>query len=183
LLILEEKILKRLLLAFILVTLVPELSFAQQAAKEAEIKRNVPYWKMLQMSPGITLNEYNEAVSELARRERGSVYSPSTRTYVPPRAYVPGYTPSVPERRSGSTTDPMSGNTYFWRKDSRGNTHVDGMNLNTGSMWQTEIKPNRSMNGWDSNMNPWNYDSRSKTYFNYGTGKMCVGEGYARTCF
>ena len=60
---------------------------------------------------------------------------------------------------------------------------MNGMNLNTGSTWRTEIKPNGSMNGTDSKFNPWTYDANTKTYINYGTGKMCVGEGYARTCF
>jgi len=59
---------------------------------------------------------------------------------------------------------------------------VDGSNLNTGSMWNTTIKPNGSMSGTDSNFNMWNYDAGSKTYMNYGIGKMCVGEGYARVC-
>jgi len=49
-------------------------------------------------------------------------------------------------------------------------------------MWNTTIKPNGSMSGTDSNFNMWNYDAGSKTYMNYGIGKMCVGEGYARVC-
>jgi hypothetical protein len=40
-----------------------------------------------------------------------------------------------------------------------------------------------SMRGSDSKMNPWTYDAGSKTYMNLGTGKMCRGEGLARTCF
>jgi hypothetical protein len=47
-------------------------------------------------------------------------------------------------------------------------------------MWNTRIKPNGSMTGFDSNFNPWRYDSGSKTYMNFGTAEMCVGEGYAK---
>jgi len=166
-------------------------AFAQQATKEAEIRRAVPYSKMRQEFPGITLQEYNDAVRKLAAQELAT--SPRPTTPVRPRAYSPPpvYVPSVPSYtaprntapRSGSTIDPLSGNTYFWHKDSSGNTQVNGMNLNTGSMWQTEIKRDGSMNGWDKNFNPWTYDSKTKTYMNLGTGTMCIGEGYARICF
>jgi hypothetical protein len=103
-------------------------------------------------------------------------YQPPTyRRYVPP---APIYTPPS----SGTSYDWQSGNVYRWRKPGDGTTRVDGSNLNTGSMWNTTIKPNGSMSGTDSNFNMWNYDAGSKTYMNYGTGKMCVGEGYARVC-
>jgi hypothetical protein len=45
------------------------------------------------------------------------------------------------------------------------------------------VQPNGSMQGFDKNFHPWNYDANTKMYINYGTGKMCVGEGLARTCF
>ena len=159
---------------------------------------------MLRSNPDLTYEQYRQAVRELAKQDvagerRSTPMTPlpaptyEAPRYTPPPAYTPRstYTPPVytytpPEiesPRSGSTYDWRSGNSYRWREDSSGNTRVDGMNLNTGSMWQTTIKPNGSMRGTDSNLNPWTYDSNSKTYFNYGTGKMCVGEGAARTCF
>lgn len=84
----------------------------------------------------------------------------------------------------------QSSYTYDWRTNSgyntyqqpNGTTQVYGNNYNTGSQWQTTIQPNGNMRGMDSNMNQWNYDAGSKVYQNYGTGTVCVGEGYARVC-
>lgn len=83
----------------------------------------------------------------------------------------------------GTTYDYQSGNVYTWTKDSTGTTHVQGSNLNTGSMWNTTINKNGSMQGFDKNMNSWSYDSQTGTYMNYGTGKTCIGKGAARSCF
>jgi hypothetical protein len=120
-----------------------------------------------------------------ALRSMPSIYQVAPIYQPPPNRYnftAPSYSVPIYERRSGTTTDPQSGNVYNWRKDSRGNTHVDGMNLYNGSMWQTDIKPNGSMTGTDKNFNYWNYDAKSKTYMNLGTGELCIGEGYARVC-
>ena len=199
---------KKAVLTFVIGLLVVAPAFAQQAQREAEIKRAVPYSTMLRQFPGMTWEDYNAAVRGLAkdqleneRKQSASdaprvwqqtpsrpvytppVYTPPS-TYTPPPTYTPRvYTPRASgERQSGTTYDWQSGNTYNWRKRSNGETDVDGFNLNTGSMWNTTIKPNGSMRGTDSKMNPWTYDSKSKTYMNYGTGKMCFGEGYARVC-
>jgi hypothetical protein len=178
-----------------LVTVPVRAQSSLQAAKEAEIKLSVPFSEMRLTIPGLTLEQYNDAVRGLAQQELGvSGFSaptpapsvPRVPRYIPRTPYVPLYTPPVvqPYRRSsGTTTDPLSGNTYNWRRQSNGTTHVDGMNLYTGSMWQTDIKPNGSMSGYDKDFNPWTYDSRSKTYMNLGTSQMCIGEGLARSCF
>ena len=79
--------------------------------------------------------------------------------------------------------DYRSGNMYNVQPRPGGGAHVQGYNAQTGSMWSTDIDRRGNMNGLDSNMNSWSYDNGSKTYFNYGTGRMCTGEGYARTCF
>jgi len=189
---------RRLLLAVVLLALASPVFAQSLMDKEAEIRSAVPYSRMLRSNPGLTLLEYNQAVRRLAekeiREEQSSSptysvpnYTPRTYTppvYTPPPLYVPpstsrsrSYTPS-----SGSTYDWQSGNSYTWRKSLSGDTNVNGWNVNTGSMWNTTIKPNGSMNGYDSQMNPWTYDSRTKTYINYGTGKMCVGEGATRVC-
>ena len=86
-------------------------------------------------------------------------------------------------RNSGSSFDAWSGNSYRWNRDREGRTHVNGSNLYSGSQWRTTIKPDGSMRGMDSRMNPWSYDSRTRTYMNYGTGRMCTGRGYTRVCF
>lgn len=92
----------------------------------------------------------------------------------PPKAQYPQYK---------STYDYKSGNSYTTRKDSLGNTNVDGYNLETGSSWNTQIKKNGDMKGTDKNGNHWNYNKSSKTYYNYGTGTMCTGEGESKVCF
>jgi hypothetical protein len=45
--------------------------FAQQGTTEAEIKRQVPYSAMRRSMPGLTLQDYNRAVRDLARVQTG----------------------------------------------------------------------------------------------------------------
>lgn len=83
---------------------------------------------------------------------------------------------------SGSHYDWQTGNTYMWNSDSSGNTRVNGMNLETGSMWNTTIDRRGNQSGWDAGGNAWNYNNSTGAYFNYGTGTMCTGRGAARIC-
>ena len=194
---------KRVFGAVLLVAVLASPCFAQQSTVEADIKRAVPYSRMLREFPSMTFEEYNDAVRTLAReRTRQEVLQPQaapafdylTPQYQTPPIELPSnrrqiyetpsyQPPSYSPPSSRTTYDWQSGNTYTTRKRYNGDTDVNGVNLNTGSTWNTTIKPNGSMNGTDSKMNPWTYDSRTKTYMNYGTGQMCVGEGAARTCF
>lgn len=73
---------------------------------------------------------------------------------------------------SGSSYDWRSGNSYRWNTNVSGTTTLNGYNHNTGSMWQTKIKPNGDMNGYDSDFNYWKYNKSTKTYYNFGTGEM-----------
>jgi hypothetical protein len=83
---------------------------------------------------------------------------------------------------AGSYYDWQSGNSYNWNTTPGGDTHVNGYNLNNGTMWNQTIKPNGDQNGWDGGGNYWNYNSRSGNYYNYGTGEICTGHGAARIC-
>src|ERR1700693_4615417 len=85
--------------------------------------------------------------------------------------------------QSRTVYDWQSGNTYTVTPGYNGGANVQGFNAQNGSMWNTQIDRGGNMNGMDSHMNPWSYDAGSKAYFNYGTGRPCIGEGYARTCF
>ena len=178
-----------------LVVSVSAPAFAQQAAKEAEIRRSVPYASMLRENPRLTLLEYEAAVrklaAELVATERRNVvqapqaYSPYRSYSSPsPDPYSSWSLPSTrtPARTTGSTYDWQSDNLYTWSRRSNGTTDVQGSNLRTGSMWNTTIKADGSMTGWDKNLNYWTYDRRSGTYMNLGTGQICVGEGVARVC-
>ncbi len=80
------------------------------------------------------------------------------------------------------TYDWQTGNSYstYQMGDT---TYVRGMNLNTGSTWNTTIESDGSMRGMDSDMNPWSYSSGTGTYMNYGTGEICTGSGYSRFCY
>src|SRR5262245_43041896 len=89
---------------------------------------------------------------------------------------------SANAQNSGSTYDWESGNMYNWNRDFSGSTHLRGYNFNTGSQLNTTIQPNGSMRGFDSNSNYWNYDARSGTYMNFGTGTICVGKSAGRVC-
>jgi hypothetical protein len=109
------------------------------------------------------------------------VYTPpKPYVYTPPAPYL--YTPPTTPPRVGSTYDWTTGNTYNWTRASDGITHLRGSNLNTGSLWQTTIKPNGDMSGLDKDANYWTYNARTKIYTNTN-GTFCVGEGPARSCF
>ena len=84
---------------------------------------------------------------------------------------------------SGSTYDWRSGNSYNWNQGVDGSTNVHGFNLQNGTQWNTTIQPNRDMHGFDGNNNYWTYHQGTGMYQNLGTGRMCVGHGYARQCF
>lgn len=87
---------------------------------------------------------------------------------------------------SGSSFDALSGNSFDWQKhdhQGKGETHVEGSNILNGSRWDTTIQENGDMAGHDKEGNHWEYDDSSTRYYNYGTGKTCIGEGAARTCF
>jgi hypothetical protein len=86
------------------------------------------------------------------------------------------------ERRSGRSYDYQSGNSYNWNTDYSGNTRVRGTNYRTGSMWNTTVERDGDMRGTDSDGNSWNYNSRTNTYMNYGTGTYCTGSGAYRFC-
>ena len=92
------------------------------------------------------------------------------------------YPSQQPPARSGSTYDSQSGNMYNWQRDSMGNTHVQGSNMQNGTMWNQEIDRHGNQRGIDSRGNSWTYDRDSGNYYNYGTGKMCTGHGAARVC-
>jgi hypothetical protein len=82
---------------------------AQQAEREAKIKRMVPYARMLRESPGMTLTDYNRAVRELARkalREDGGTYTPPAPTYTVP-CYAPPPRHTTPSYASPSYTPPV----------------------------------------------------------------------------
>lgn len=96
---------------------------------------------------------------------------------------APSYsTPTYQAPRTTTTYDWQSGNSYTTATRPGGGATINGYNMNTGSMWNTQIDQRGNQQGTDANGNMWNYDARSKTYMNYGTGKMCTGEGYARIC-
>lgn len=84
--------------------------------------------------------------------------------------------------RSGSTYDWRSGNQYYWNRDSSGQTNVRGFNFQNGSQWNTTIQRNGNMRGMDSGGNMWQYNNSTGFYQNFGTGRTCVGKGYARVC-
>jgi len=168
---------------------------AYAQSTESELRRLVPYSALAAKVPGLTILDYNDAIRSLAREideadadttpALPTYQTPAYRRYVPPTptyrapAYrAPTYTPPS----SGTTYDWKSGNVYRWNRQSDGTMRVDGMNPRTGSMWNQTIKPDGSMRGTDSNFNQWSYDPRSKLYMNYGTGKICTGQGYARVC-
>jgi hypothetical protein len=121
------------------------------------------------------------AVAAPAAAQSKEYYKPyyQSRPYTyQPYTYQPyTYTP-----RSGSTYDWRSGNSYTWRKDSTGTTKLNGLNLNTGSTWNTQIKRNGDMSGFDSRGNYWSYDKQTGNYFSTD-GTICFGKGPTRTCY
>lgn len=84
--------------------------------------------------------------------------------------------------QSGSSYDWQNNNYYTWNSDRGGTTRYQGYNFNNGSMWGGQIDRRGNQRGYDRDGNYWTYDSQSKTYLNFGTGKMCTGTGYGRIC-
>ena len=132
------------------------------------------------LAPVPALAQQPDALASLPYRQP-YVYTPPV--YTPP-VYAPYVPPasSLATSPSGTSYDPQSGNTYTWRRQSNGDTRVDGFNVRAGVRWETTIEPDGSMHGTDGKRQPWTYDARTRTYRNLGTGKFCVGEGYARVC-
>lgn len=96
---------------------------------------------------------------------------------------APSYSaPTYQAPRTTTTYDWQSGNRYTTTTRPGGGATVNGYNMNTGSMWNAQIDQRGNQQGTDANGNIWNYNAGTKTYYNYGTGKMCTGEGYARIC-
>ena len=136
----------------------PEGSSApQQTITEAEIKRAVPYSRMLREFPDMTVAEYNDLVREVAAdqaRKRPTPrslpyqYQSPRPTYRAPSYELPSLTPPTyttpPLPSSRTTYDWQSGDTYTTRKRPNGETEVSGFNANAGSMWNATIKPNCS---------------------------------------
>lgn len=79
---------------------------------------------------------------------------------------------------SGYKYDWKTGNSYNWNTNSTGETRVQGINTKTGSMWNTTIENDGDMKGFDSKGNYWNYNSKSDSYYNYGTGEQRIGDYY-----
>ena len=90
--------------------------------------------------------------------------------------------PTYQAPRTTTTYDWQSGNTYTTTTRPGGGATINGFNANTGSTWNTQIDQRGNQQGMDSSGNVWNYNAQTKTYMNFGTGKMCTGEGYARMC-
>lgn len=81
----------------------------------------------------------------------------------------------------GRHYDWRTGNSYSTYSDSQGTT-LHGFNSRTGSQWRIRQNNDGSYNGWDANGNYFSGDHRSGSYYNLGTGTVCVGKGYARVC-
>lgn len=156
---------RRFLITVALVFVAAGNASAQPAAGESELRRAAPYSEMAKQFPGLTLRDYEEAIRVVASENAAEAPALPTLRYSAP---TPTY------------TAPKYSNT---RRRSNGDTVVNGFNYETGSTWNTTIKPNGSMNGLDGNLNPWSYDSRSGTYSNFGTGVTCFGKGALRTCY
>ena len=134
-------------LLLLLMSLAANPAMAQQVEREAAIKQAVPYHKLQREVPGLTLQDYNEVVREMAkkelreqkeatpyRRRTAPIYTAPQRDitsplYTPPptprvrRSYRSDYSPpSLTTPQSGSTYDWRSGNSYSWRKDMNGKT-------------------------------------------------------------
>jgi len=56
------------ILGALLATVVVAPAFAQQHTTEADLRRLAPYSEMRQAVPGLTLEQYNRAISEIARQ-------------------------------------------------------------------------------------------------------------------
>ena len=85
--------------------------------------------------------------------------------------------------KAGRATTGIRGTATIGIRILRGKTTVHGFDTKTGAYWNATVEPDGDMRGYDSNYNPWSYDSRTGYYYNFGTGENCIGKGYVRTCY
>lgn len=90
------------------------------------------------------------------------------------------YKPRMP--RSSSSYDATTGNLYNTHRHADGSSDTYGINAETGSQWNSHTDRRGNSRGTDSDGNMWQHNQDTNTYYNYGTGKMCTGSGYARVC-
>jgi hypothetical protein len=167
---------RRMFLAFALLALCAAPAFArQQATIEAEIKRVMPYTRMLREDPTLTINDYNAVVRAVAKR-RVEQQANEPETGLAPSEHRP-LVPEMPLYTPLATTLPTT-----WFKSLNGETDGIDSNLKTGSVWNSTRPPDGSMGRFDNKTTSWIYDAQTKTYINFGTGLICTGEGSARLC-
>jgi hypothetical protein len=157
---------------------------ASAQTTEDELRARVPYSAARARIPGLTPEEYDQAIREYAHDLDATVPTlsePLVQTPIAPsyrRYQVPA---APPVSSTWNTYDWRSGNSLRHRLTPEGTTTF-GTNSRTGAVWQQTVRPDGSMTGWDSNGNQWQYDPRTKTYMNFGTGQVCVGDRPNRVC-
>lgn len=106
-------------------------------------------------------------------------YEPITPAYTVPTYTTPTYTD--PAYTAPKTTyDWQTGNSYT-TTTTGSDTHVRGLNTNTGSTWNTTIDSSGNQRGVDAKGNVWQQNKATGTYIN-SNGKVCTGKGAARVC-
>jgi len=174
----------KVLLAALLFGMLSAPAPAQQAATEAEIRRQVPYSPMRQSIPGLTLAEYNKAIRDVARAPADRRPMPrnsperlgrlTTNPYLPDSSanaygrYGNPYAPNSlnnPFGRYGNPFSPNSPNNPFALDTPRlyGN---DGTYL--GKLSGNPYDPDSTANPFGRYGNPYSPDSIKNPYGIYG---------------
>ena len=116
-----------------------------------------------------------------AQSNMGSSYAPSTTwpSVQPAPVFAPLQTYSPPP--PSSSYDWQSGNMISTTPSYGGGATVNGYNTRSGATWNTQIQPNGSQSGTDSQGNFWTYNPSTGSYIN-SNGRSCIGTGAARVC-
>jgi hypothetical protein len=88
----------------------------------------------------------------------------------------------IPPPPETTTYDARSGSRYTTSTSPDGSSTTTGINIRTGSRWSATTEANGRTHGHDAKGNYWTYDPATNTYYNYGTGMVCAGDGGARFC-
>ena len=163
----------------LLFTLLSAPALAQPATTEAEIRRPVPYSSMRRSMPSLTLQEYNQAIRDLARARRGRSsrrIAPTYRRPMPrqsPRRlgrlsanpYLPDSTAN-PYRRSGNRYAPNSLNNRYGRY---GNRFSPNSPNNPYALDPPRLYGNDGTYLGKLSSNPYDPDSIANPYGRYGS--------------
>lgn len=83
--------------------------------------------------------------------------------------------------RTTHAYDWQSGNSYTTTRRPDGSSSTNGVNMQNGTVWNSQTDRRGNSSGLDGSGNFWTYNPQTGTYIN-SNGTVCTGTGYGRVC-